>query len=276
MAGLRLETLDGKSVPWRRNDTEVFKVECDIPAGVHEIIARLDVICNGPAVEASGHLSYGNNSVGMINWNTCLLYPDGPSCDDTRVQLTLRLPLGWQFATALKAKPPPDGQDQKPAGEGLTTFKTVALTELVDNPLIAGEHLRTIPLEAGKYPPAFMHVVSESPAALRIGPNVIDLYSRVVREAGALFGECHYPEFHFLVTCSDDLGYHGLEHLTCSINGVKERDLLDDAKRKGWVANLSPMNMSIPGAASTVGRPACARVTFRRRSRLDFSGSTRD
>ena len=62
----------------------------------------------------------------------------------------------------------------------------------------------------------------------------------MVREAGALFGDCHYPEFHFLVTCSDDLGYHGLEHLACSINGVRERDLLDDARRKGWVANLIP------------------------------------
>ena len=80
VAGLRLETTDGKPVPWRRDDTDVFKVECDVPDGVHEIVARLDVICNGPAVEASGHLSYGNNSVGMINWSNCLLYPDGHSC----------------------------------------------------------------------------------------------------------------------------------------------------------------------------------------------------
>ena len=61
-----------------------------------------------------------------------------------------------------------------------------------------------------------------------------------MREAGALFGACHYPEFHFLVTCSDDLGYLGLEHLTSSLNGVRERDLIDDARRKGWVANLLP------------------------------------
>ena len=85
-----------------------------------------------------------------------------------------------------------------------------------------------------------MHLVSESPTALKLGPNVVDLYSRMVREAGAFFGACHYPEFHFLVTCSDDLGYHGLEHLACSINGVRERDLIEDARRKGWVANLIP------------------------------------
>jgi predicted metalloprotease with PDZ domain len=240
IAGLRLETPEGKPVPWRRDDTDLFRVECDVPDGVHAIVARLDVICNTPAVEASGHLSYGNNSVGMINWSNCLIYPDGYSSDDTLVHLSVRLPPLWGFASALKAETSGEGQIQKPGSDRLATFKTVSLDELVDNPLVAGEHLRTIALEVGKNPPAFMHLVSESPAALKIGPNVVELYSRMVREACALFGACHYPEFHFLITCSDDLGYHGLEHLACSINGVRERDLVDDARRKGWVANLIP------------------------------------
>jgi predicted metalloprotease with PDZ domain len=240
IAGLRFETTDGKVVPWRRDDGEVFRVECDVPNGTHEIVALLDVICNGPAVEASGHLSYGNNLVGMINWSNCVLYPDGLSCDDIMASLSLRLPRAWRSATALKTESAGKGQDQRPAKEGYTAFKTVTLNDLLDNPLIAGEHLRTVPLEAGKNPPAFMHLVSESPTALKIGSNVIDLYSRMVREAGSLFGASHYPEFHFLVTCSDDLGYHGLEHLACSINGVRERDLIEDARRKGWVANLIP------------------------------------
>ena len=68
----------------------------------------------------------------------------------------------------------------------------------------------------------------------------MDLYSRMVREAGALFGACHYSEFHFLITCSDELGHLGLEHLSSSINGVRERDLIDAANRKGWIANLIP------------------------------------
>ncbi len=75
---------------------------------------------------------------------------------------------------------------------------------------------------------------------MQLDQKVIDLYTRVVNEAHALFGMAHYPEFHFLITCSDDLGYLGLEHLTSSINGVRERDLLDDKKRKNWVANLIP------------------------------------
>ncbi len=195
---------------------------------------RLDVICNEPAVAAAGYLSYGNASVGIINWGTCLMYPEGPSRDDILVHLSLRLPRHWRFATALRTETSPPKQSATPC------FKTVSLGELVDSPLIGGEHLKSIPLDSGAYPPAFLDLVSESPGALELGPNIVELYSRVVREAGELFGACHYPEYHFLVTCSDDLGYLGLEHLTSSLNGVHEHDLKDDARRKGWVANLLP------------------------------------
>ncbi len=233
VGGLRLETADGKPLPWRRDDIELCRVECDVPDGVHSIEARLDVICHQPAAAAAGYLSYGNTSLGIINWNTCLLYPEGPSSDDTQVHLALRLPPNWRFATALKTEPSPEAN-------GRALFQTVSLAELVDCPLIAGEHIRTIPLASGGYPPAFLDLVSESTGALEIGPSVVNLYSRVVKEAGALFGACHYPEFHFLVTCSDDLGNLGLEHLTSSLNGVHELDLKDDSRRKGWIANLLP------------------------------------
>ena len=231
IAGLRLEAPEGKPLPWRRDDVEPYRVECEVPEGIRSLVVRLDTICNEAAVRASGHLTYGNESLGILNWSTCLVYPEGPSCDDIRVHASLRLPAAWQFATALA---------RESAAGGCTRFKTVSLTELVDGPVIAGEHLRTIPLDAGSGPPAFLHVTSESPSALLLGPDVVALYSRLVKEAGALFGGYPYPEFQFLVTCSDDLGYLGLEHLTSSLNGVHERDLLDPAQRRGWVANLLP------------------------------------
>jgi predicted metalloprotease with PDZ domain len=228
---MRLETPDGKAISWLRDEIDLYRVTCEVPPGFHEIRAQLDTICNAPAAEASGHLSYGNATVGIINFPTCLLYPEGPAAKNIQVELTLRLPEKWQFATALKSTG---------IKNGLIAFSPVSLDTLADSPLIAGEHLRTIPLKAGRNPPAYFHVASESPSALELGPEVVELYSRMVREAGALFGACHYSEFHFLVTCSDELGLLGLEHLSSSINGVRERDLIDAANRKGWVANLIP------------------------------------
>lgn len=231
IGGLKLHTTDGATIPWQRDDVELFRVNCVVPAGAKEVIAKLDYICNEPAVLASGHLSYGNASVGVLNWNTCLLYPDGASCTDTRVRLKLRLPDRWKYATALTVDRELDG---------VIIFKDGPLVEVIDCPLIAGEHLRTIKLATASAPPALFHVVSESPGALELPQKVIDMYSRVVTEAWALFGSAPYKEFHFLVTCSNDLGYLGLEHLTSSLNGVRERDLIEDRNRKGWVANLIP------------------------------------
>jgi predicted metalloprotease with PDZ domain len=111
----------------------------------------------------------------------------------------------------------------------------------VDSPLIAGRHLKTFKLDSGGGPPAFFHLTSESPEAVNLDPKVVDLYSRVTREAYALFGAAHYPEYHFLVVCSDALGQFGLEHLACSLNGVGERGLADERLRKvWWLANLLP------------------------------------
>ncbi len=231
VGGLRVQTSDAKMLKWQRDELEPYRVECDIPDGVREVTVFLDTICNEPAAQAAGYLTFGNNQVGIFNWGTCVMYPEGFSCDDVQTTLSLRLPAKWRFASALKSQQSKDG---------LATFQTVSLTDLADCPLIAGEHLRSIPLATGPYPPASLDLVSESPTALELSPRVIAMYSRVVREAGKLTGLCHYPDYHFLVTCSDDLGYLGLEHLTSSINGVRERDLIEDGRRKGWVANLLP------------------------------------
>jgi predicted metalloprotease with PDZ domain len=231
MAGLKIETADGKVIAWRRDPIELYRMNCEVPPGTHELHVELDTICNAPAVDASGHLSYGNGSLGIINWPTCLLYPGRPSANETQVRLALRLPQRWRYATTLKTT------DEK---DGLVRFAPVSLEVLGDSPLLAGEHLRTIPLATGTNPPAVMHLASESTAALELGHDVVDTYSRMVREAGAMFGCCHYPEFHFLITCSDELGHLGLEHLCSSVNGVRERDLIDAANRRGWIANLIP------------------------------------
>ncbi|MFO0888476.1 MAG: hypothetical protein U0790_04930 [Isosphaeraceae bacterium] len=231
IGGLRIETPGGEAIPWRRDQVELYRITCEVPKGTREVVARLDTICNAPAVEASGHLTYGNASLGIINWPTCLLYPEGPTADEIRVAASLRLPPRWRAATALRPRE---------KAEDLIVFQPVSLNTLADSPVLAAEHLAEIPLETGGGPPARFHLASESPSALKLPRDVVQAYGRMTREAGELFGAHHYPEFDFLVVCSDELGYLGLEHLSSSINGVRERDLIDAANRKGWIANLIP------------------------------------
>ena len=247
IAGLKLHGPGGALIPWRRDELELYRFLCEVPAGATQIEADLDVICNEPAIQAAGYLSYGNKRVGMINWSNCLLYPEGFSCDDIQAELTVLLPENWVWAPALKSSSTMNMSWFMSTGAhtfretfSKVGFGPLSLTELVDRPLVGGVNFRSIPLDTGSGPPAFLDIVSDSPAALDVNDKVVQLYSRVVQQAQSLFGACHYPEFHFLIVCSDELGYFGLEHLTSSINGLRERDLVDEGRLRGWVANLIP------------------------------------
>jgi len=143
----------------------------------------------------------------------------------------LLLPAKWRFGTALQVAK---------ETEGAVEFNPETLRDFIDCPLICGEHFRAIELKAKNFPPTFLHLTSESPGALQLDEKVVGNYRNVASEAGLLFGGAHFPAFQFLVTCSDELGYNGLEHLSSSLNGVRERDLIDDKKRRRWVAMLLP------------------------------------
>ncbi len=228
IGGLRLETPQGAAVPWRRDETEPCRLECAVPEHVDTLVVRLDYICNQPSVNSTGVDSFGNGHLGVINWNTCLLYPENASIDDVMVSLRLLLPPRWRFGTALRAAQEADSS---------IVFKTETLRDLVDSPLICGEFLRTIDLKAKNMPPVWLHLVSESAEAVQIDDKAVGKYRKLAAEAGALFGGAHFQEYHFLVTCSDEAGSYGVEHLSSSLNGLGERDLVDEKKRAGFRAS---------------------------------------
>lgn len=230
IGGLRIETAEGTLIPWKRDEIELYCFTLQVPTGTKSVRVKLDTICEAASVEAAGIFTYGNASIGAINWNTCLLYPEGIPADGQSVKARLKLPSGWKFATALKSK----------NADGAIQFDTVSLARFIDSPLITGRHLRTYPLNPGKPAPVFLHLTSESPEAINMDPKVVEMYSKLVREAEALFGAIHYNEYHFLVVCSDNFGRFGVEHLESSMNGVAERSLVDEKLRKGWVAMLLP------------------------------------
>lgn len=231
VAGLRVETRDGTPIPWLRDAEERYRILCELPDGAESVIVSLDYICNQPSVNSRGVDSYGNSLVGVINWNTCLLYPEGFSNEDIEVRLSLRLPPDWKHASALPSKS---------SRKDRISFEPASLRRVIDSPLVAGRHLRSVALETEGINPVLLHLVSESPSALLIGDELEQRYGAMASEAGALFGAAHFDEYHLLVTCTDDFPYTGLEHLESSYNSVHERDLLSEKKIQGWVGYLLP------------------------------------
>jgi predicted metalloprotease with PDZ domain len=70
-------------------------------------------------------------------------------------------------------------------------------------------------------------VASDDAWALDISPDLIEHYSRLVAEAGALYQSHHYRDYHFLLTLSDNVLPLGQEHHESSDDRVPEHTLVD-------------------------------------------------
>src|SRR5262249_18851025 len=92
MIGLRLSA-NGKAIPWTRDPVEMFAFHCDVPPGVSELQVAFDD-ASQPGTTMSARLA-------RIKWNRLLIYPRGINSDAVRVDASIKLPVGWKFATAL-------------------------------------------------------------------------------------------------------------------------------------------------------------------------------
>ena len=152
-----------------------------------------------------------------------VLYPKGVDVSKLSYRTTLRLPESWNYGTALPLA--------HESASGLE-FAPVSLETLVDSPLIAGIHFRTVDLTPGANPSHALHMVADSAPALEIKPEDAGHFSHLVAETGALFGARHYRQYHFLLTLSEHVAHFGLEHHQSSDNRVGERFLIDEEARK--------------------------------------------
>ncbi|HKE58159.1 MAG TPA: hypothetical protein VKB46_15710 [Pyrinomonadaceae bacterium] len=229
LAGLKFNAA-GKSLPWRRDEIDMYAFHLDVPTGANAVDATLDFLL--PAT-TEGFSSAGSATANLVvlSWNQVLLYPEGYGSDDINYVATLRLPEGWTYGTALHAV--------NNSRSAAATFEPVSLTTLIDSPVIAGSHFRTIKLTENAVPSFQIDMVSDSEAALQMAPEQIANYRRLVAEANTLFGAHHYDHYHFLYTLSDFVAHFGLEHHESSDDRVAERTLIDEALRRAS-ADLLP------------------------------------
>ena len=211
----------GNTIPWRRDLVEMFSIHVDVPAGVSTLEVDFDFLLSGPASGFSAGAS-ATASLDVLSWNQVLLYPKGLPAKDIIFAPSLRLPADWKLGTAL----PIVKQD------GATTeFAPVALTTLVDSPVISGRYYRAIHLTPGQNPSHEIDIAADSAAALAMTPETQLQLHNLVTEAYALFGARHYHDYHFLLTLSDDVAHFGLEHHESSDDRTAERSLIDEAER---------------------------------------------
>lgn len=217
LAGLRMSA-GGHAIEWRRDADDMFAFHLEVPAGVKTIEVTLDSLLppetGSPADEPSV-----SARVLDLSWNQVLLYPQGSPAREVVFEPKLRLPPGWHYGTALNT-----------AHESSATieFQSVSLETLVDSPVVAGAHFRSVPLGSSLKPMHWLDIVADSSAALELKPEDRAHFAHLVAEAESLFGAHHYRDYRFLLTLSDHVAHFGLEHHESSDNRAAERFLTDD------------------------------------------------
>ena len=210
-------TADGKPLPWRRDNVNMYEFHLDIPAGVTMLHAHLDCIVT----------SRVSHKLAVLEWEKLVIYPADKPVRDIPIQPSLIVPAGWGVGTALT--PISGGSWPVPAPGSITKFAATTVEQLQDSPIIAGQYFHEFRLAPDITPPHYIDVVSDFPDDSNLSPQLLDKISNLVREASAAYASHHYYEYHFLLTLSDVAGGEGLEHGQSSDNGTQEKGFSEPA-----------------------------------------------
>jgi predicted metalloprotease with PDZ domain len=209
-------TANGKVLPWRRDEEDLYEFHVTVPAGVTTLHAHLDCIVTARI----------SQKLAVLEWEKLLLYPAKTPVKEIPIQPSVKVPEGWGIGTALT---PTDGYDPQHPKGGTTHFAATTVEQLEDSPVITGEYFHEFALAPEIAPKHYIDVVADSAEDSQLRPALLIELSNLVRETGAAYASRHYNVYHFLLTLSDVAGGEGLEHGQSSDNGVGEKGFSDAA-----------------------------------------------
>jgi predicted metalloprotease with PDZ domain len=207
VAGLMINA-NGARVQWVRDPVNVFAFHVDVPAGVNSLDVSFQF--TSPSDPNQGRIVMTPEMLNL-QWNAVALYPAGYFARQIMVEPSVRLPEGWEFATALETA----------ATNGrIVTFKTVPLETLVDSPMFAGRYFKRLDLDPGGAVPVHLNIVADRADLLDLKPDQLEAHRALVQQAYKLYGSHHYDHYDFLLALTDRMGGIGLEHHRSSENGT--------------------------------------------------------
>ncbi|MGH9588479.1 MAG: M61 family metallopeptidase [Acidobacteriaceae bacterium] len=204
-------TANGRPLPWRRDNVNMYEFHLDIPQDVTMLHAHLDCIMTDRI----------SHKMAVLEWEHLMIYPAHVPVKDIPIQASLKVPAGWGVGTALT--PISGGPWPVPAAGSTTKFAATNVEQLEDSPIITGEYFHEFALAPDITPKHYIDVVSDFPKDSNLSSQLLEKISNLVREASAAYASHHYHEYHFLLTLSDVAGGEGLEHGQSSDNGVREK-----------------------------------------------------
>ena len=212
VGGLMIKA-NGERLEWVRDTVDVYAFHVEVPGGVASL--DLDFQFLSAVDENDGRSTEGRivMTPEMLNlqWSSVALYPAGYFVRQITVEPAVRLPDGWQFATALETA----------SALGPTvTFKSVSFETLVDSPLFAGRYSKRLDLDTSISAPVRLSIFADRPDLLDAKPEQIEAHRALIAQAYKLFDSHHYDHYDFLLALTDRMGGIGLEHHRSSENAT--------------------------------------------------------
>jgi predicted metalloprotease with PDZ domain len=251
LAGI-VTTVDGKRVQWVRDPVNMYAFH--VPLGEGARTVELDFDYLSPIKPDAGRIEI-SDAIADLEWNEVVMYPAGYFSRDLAFDVTLKLPRGWQYATALETA----------SDHGDTIhFQSTPLNTLLDSPLYAGLYFERIDLSPSPTDTVHLDLFADASADLKMTPEELEEHKKLVLEADKLYGSHHYKHYDFLLLLSSKVGEVGLEHHQSSEDGqptnyladwptgILERDLLGHEYTHSWngkfrrPADLWTANFNVP------------------------------
>ncbi|WP_263383598.1 M61 family metallopeptidase [Granulicella arctica] len=236
LAGLvfRARSAGGEPMPWRRDLSDSYKFHVVIPKDISLLIASYDIL-EVPSRANTIGTNHTSSHVVMVEPSEVVLYPSDRPLHDTPVVTEIHLPTGWKAATALRA----DGYAAPSLNGPDTTFQKVSMEQLIDSPILAGDHCRQYPIAPEIHPVHTLDVCSDKDADLDLQPAFLAKMTALVQQATKLFVGHHYEHYDFLVGASPHLHGDSAEHTQSADYIVSSLDMSDVANA-GVVGSLLP------------------------------------
>lgn len=231
IAGIEVFGCDGEPVKWTRSMENPERIDLDLPEDCTKITVKMRYIASQPSVISGSSDSYGRPNFGGINWNTVVLYPIGPEGDEYTHQNTKIIPsliadTDWSASCSI-----PLLEDESTRYEGPSPWQLspVTLAELVDSPVVLGEHLNTIDLEPVSGAPHRFHAVAAEPRYTELHDWFIEDLNTMHEQAVKIFGPFPRDRYDYLIVLDDHVRF-GLEHAESTFIGTKQSRLIDAKK----------------------------------------------
>jgi predicted metalloprotease with PDZ domain len=230
LGGLRIQDEHGTPVAWERDAQNPWRILPHITSDAQRLQIDLVYIANQPTVNSIGIDVESSTQHAIINWNCALLYPESLPTADIRCVVSVRLPPGWDAASALR--------ESDRTGD-VRRYGPTSLTEVVDRPLLAGAQMQHIDLRLpSDGPPVQLHVVAAHAGDILSDAGLIAGLKRLPIEADALFGGAWFDRYDMLLR----LGATGigLEHGSSALCAAPLVAFDDEHADDAWIRELMP------------------------------------